>query len=415
MFDSLRKKLSEAIKGIVKKEEKEEKVAAAKEAEAPREEAPLGEPVAPKTKEPRRPEEEKHVAAEHHKEPLHQVVHEQPIAQSESSAQKGSPVADAEHKHGGRDAQRQDKPEPLLKTSIGTKIKGAIFGSVRLSASEIDDFSEKVRVSLLESEVSYDSSDQIAMAIRNKLETSKLDTRNLDSELRHALRESLLEVLGRMPQGADILKTVTQKVVAGESPVRMLFLGPNGTGKTTTMAKIAHKLLGMGLTCVFSASDTFRAAAIEQTEIHASRLGIPVVKSGYGADPASVAFDAIAYARSHGINVVLIDSAGRQETNKNLVNELHKIVRVAKPDIVVFVGESTAGSNLSDQIIEFNKVVKIDGIVLTKLDCDAKGGNAISVASATGIPIIFFGVGESYDAMVPYSAQFVVDSILPNN
>jgi len=142
-------------------------------------------------------------------------------------------------------------------------------------------------------------------------------------------------------------------------------------------------------------------------------LGITVIKSTYGADPASIAFDAIAYAKAHGADVVLIDSAGRQETNKSLINEVQKMVRIAKPDLTVFVGESTAGNRIAEQIKEFNKFVKIDGIILTKLDCDAKGGGALSISHTTGIPILFFGVGEDYNALMPYSPSYIVDAILP--
>ena len=181
------------------------------------------------------------------------------------------------------------------------------------------------------------------------------------------------------------------------------------------MAKIAYNFKKNGITCVLSASDTFRAAAIEQTEHHANKVGVPVIKSTYGADPASIAFDAIAYAKARGIHAVLIDSAGRQETNKNLINEMQKMVRVAKPDLTIFVGESIAGNQLSEQIKEFNKFMSIDGIILTKLDADAKGGNAISIAHVTGIPLLYLGTGESYDALVPYTPDFIVNAILPNN
>jgi fused signal recognition particle receptor len=404
MFDNLRKKLSDAIKGIVKKESAAENTQQDNNKSAvdkPHQEIKEVAVAVP-------PEAEK-------EQPVKSEIKEEPTNNHTKDIE--TPAAEVQpptRHHTERKEEKRDT-EPLLKTSIGTKIKGAIFGSVRLNDSEIEAFSEKIRISLLESEVSYKTADEIFDTIKTKLEGSRLNTKNLDGELRGTIRESLLTVLQRMPSGTDITGTIKNKMANGETPVKILFLGPNGTGKTTTMAKIAHKLKGLGITCAFSASDTFRAAAIEQTEIHANRLGIPVVKSKYGADPASVAFDAIAYAMAHGINAVLIDSAGRQETNRNLINELHKMVRVAKPDIVIFVGESTAGSNLSDQIIEFNKVVKIDGIVLTKLDCDAKGGNAISIAGATGIPILFFGIGEGYDAIIPYSAEFVVNSILPNN
>jgi fused signal recognition particle receptor len=180
------------------------------------------------------------------------------------------------------------------------------------------------------------------------------------------------------------------------------------------MAKIAYALKKRGISSVLSASDTFRAAAIEQTEHHAKSVGVPVIKSSYGADPASIAFDAIAFAKAHNIQVVLIDTAGRQETNKNLISEMQKMVRVSKPDITVFVGESTAGNQLTEQIKEFSKHIQIDGIILTKLDCDAKGGNAISMAYTVGIPLLLIGTGESYEALIQYTPQFMVDTILPN-
>ncbi|MDE1855610.1 MAG: signal recognition particle-docking protein FtsY, partial [Candidatus Micrarchaeota archaeon] len=174
-----------------------------------------------------------------------------------------------------------------------------------------------------------------------------------------------------------------------EMPFKILFIGPNGAGKTTSMAKVAHMLLKNGITCIMSASDTFRAAAVEQTVIHAQRLGIEAVKGIYGADPASVAFDAIAHARARGIDVVLIDSAGRQETNASLIEELKKIVRVTKPDLKLFVGESITGNSLLEQVRALNEAVKLDGIILTKLDVDAKGGNTLSILSETDVPVMF--------------------------
>ena len=142
-------------------------------------------------------------------------------------------------------------------------------------------------------------------------------------------------------------------------------------------------------------------------------MGVPVIKSSYGADPTSVAFDAVAYAKAHGNDVVLIDSAGRQETNKNLIGEVQKMHRVIKPDLTIYVGESVSGGMIAEQIAEFNKFIKIDGIILTKLDCDAKGGNSISISKVTGIPVLFFGTGEKYTDLVPYNPAKVVDMILP--
>ena len=148
-------------------------------------------------------------------------------------------------------------------------------------------------------------------------------------------------------------------------------------------------------------------------EHHANKIGVPIIKSVYGADPASIAFDAVAYARARNIDTVLIDSAGRQETNPSLIREMEKMVRVAKPNMIVFVGESTTGNAIANQIVEFSKHMKIDGIVLTKLDADARGGSALSISHLTGIPILFFGVGEGYDALVDYSPEFIADAIVP--
>jgi fused signal recognition particle receptor len=174
-------------------------------------------------------------------------------------------------------------------------------------------------------------------------------------------------------------------------------------------------LLSNGISCVRSASDTFRAAAIEQTAYHAGKLGINVIKGTYGADPASVAFDAIAHAKAHNIMVVLIDSAGRQETNKSLIEELKKMARVTAPDMKIFIGESISGNALLDQVKAINEAVSLDGIILTKLDVDAKGGNTLSILSETTIPILYFGTGEKYTDIMPYDPQFIVDNILPNN
>jgi fused signal recognition particle receptor len=167
-----------------------------------------------------------------------------------------------------------------------------------------------------------------------------------------------------------------------------------------------------GMTVVFSASDTFRAAAIEQAEVHATRLGITIIKSNYGADPASVAFDAINYARSHNIDAVLIDSAGRQDTNANLLDELKKMNRVAKPDIKIYIGESIGGNSIIEQIRAFNEAIGLDGAILTKIDCDAKGGTAISVSRSTGIPVLYLGIGQGYADLVPFDPHKIAQEIM---
>ncbi|MGI0100202.1 MAG: signal recognition particle-docking protein FtsY [Candidatus Micrarchaeaceae archaeon] len=370
MFEGLKKRLSEAVKVFIKKEESE-----AREEEKHEEERPLG---------------DKHVGNE---EPAPQKKDEGKVAK--------------ESKHD--DAKGNDD---VVKLSVATKIKSVFTGSVRLREPDIGGFLDTLRMSMLESDVSYDTTEYFIEELHGKLLGMQIGSKRMRDGIINAVRDSLFSVLQK-DGSMDIDAFIKERKASNAIPVKVLFLGPNGAGKTTTIAKVANRFKRMGMSSVLSASDTFRAAAIEQIEHHAKTLGVPVIKSSYGADPASIAFDAVKYAGAHSIDIVLIDSAGRQETNRNLINEIQKMVRVAKPDITIFVGESTAGNQISGQIKEFNKFVKIDGIILTKLDCDAKGGGALSISHTTGIPILFFGVGEKYDALAPYDPNFIVDTILP--
>ncbi len=398
MFDGLKKKLAEAVKTFVKSEAP---AAQSASAPVPRDETPSHPGVDAAPQEAGRPAD---TAA--------QSQNTEAIKPTMPDVKPASPAGG----DGGRQQVAHDKKpkEGLLKLSLSTKVKKVFSSAIRLNEREIDDFLEQIRISLLQSDVSFDVTETIVADMKSRLAEADIDSKNMAAGLLRVVKGALADVLARSKQGVDIYSYVAERIRSNSLPVKMLFIGSNGTGKTTTIGKIAYRLKAGGVSCVMSASDTFRAAAIEQTEYHANRIGVPVIKSRYGADPASIAFDAIAYAKAHGIAVVLMDSAGRQETNKNLINEMQKIVRVAQPDITIFVGESTAGSVIAEQIRELSKFVKIDGIILTKLDCDARGGNAISISNATGIPILFFGVGEAYDALIPYSPEFVINSVMPN-
>lgn len=310
-----------------------------------------------------------------------------------------------------KDEQKTEDKE-LINLSIKTRIKGALLRNVKISQSDIDKLKDTLTISMLQSDVAQETTEKFTSDLSKRLADTKFSYNNMKEKIMDDIRASLLDILNKTNNGIDIIEYVKNRLTI-EKPVRIVFLGPNGTGKTTTIAKIAYMLKKNNITSVMSASDTFRAAAIEQTEYHAIKVGVPVIKSSYGADPASVAYDAIGYARSHHIDVVLIDTAGRQETNKNLIIEVQKMVRISKPDLTIFVGESISGNVIAMQIFEFNKFVKIDGIILTKLDCDVKGGNVISIADITGIPILLFGTGEDYNAIIKYDPNFIVNSILP--
>jgi fused signal recognition particle receptor len=167
-----------------------------------------------------------------------------------------------------------------------------------------------------------------------------------------------------------------------------------------------------GFIPVAAASDTFRAGAIEQLSKHMDNIGVEMIRHDYKADAASVAYDTIEHARAKHRNVVLIDTAGRQVTDKNLMNELAKIVRVNEPDVVLFIGDSLAGNDVLIQAEEFSKHVRVDATILTKVDADEKGGAALSVAYITKKPIIYVGVGQTYEDLIPFDPEWFVNKIL---
>ena len=191
----------------------------------------------------------------------------------------------------------------------------------------------------------------------------------------------------------------------------IIFFGINGAGKTTTIAKVANLILKNKLKCLLVAADTFRAAAIQQLEEHGKKLGVKVVRQDYGSDPAAVAFDGVKSAKAKGIDVVLIDTAGRQHSNENLMEEMKKIVRVIKPDMKLFIGESITGNDCIEQVKKFNEIVKIDGIILSKADIDEKGGTALSVSYVSGKPILYFGVGQKYEDLKAFDKDYVLKNL----
>jgi fused signal recognition particle receptor len=197
-----------------------------------------------------------------------------------------------------------------------------------------------------------------------------------------------------------------------KEPFVLMFVGINGTGKTTTIAKVAHFLRDKSYSVLLAAADTYRAGSIEQLEEHGKRLGMRVIKSIYGGDPAAVAYDAVSHAKAHGINIVLIDTAGRMQTNQNLMNELVKVKRVVAPDLTVFVVDSLIGNDAVMQAEEFNKAIGVDATILTKVDADVKGGSALSVTYVTQKPILFIGVGQTYRDLELFNPEKFVNMVL---
>ncbi len=268
-----------------------------------------------------------------------------------------------------------------------------------------------LKLLLLSNDVAIDTADEICDRIVESFKGEQLgrlsSTKNM---LYDALEEIIIDIL-TPDQEIDLLKEIKKKNVKN-SPYVIVFFGTNGTGKTTTIAKIAFYLKKHNLSSVAVASDTFRAGAIEQLSYHMDNVGIRVIKHDYKSDPASVCYDAIEHAKSKKINVVLIDTAGRQVTDKNLMIEMQKIVRVAQPNLKVFVGDSLAGNDALYQAKEFKKHVGIDANILTKLDADAKGGAALSISFETKKPIIFVGVGQAYDNLEAFNRDLFISNIL---
>jgi len=281
-----------------------------------------------------------------------------------------------------------------------------------LTADELDEALRDLQLELLDSDVAYVVAEKITGSVKSTLAGTRA-RRLSDSQafIREALQRALLEVFSSSGQ-VDLAALVASKASA-QNPYVIVFVGVNGSGKTLTVARVTHYLQGKGFTVALACSDTFRAGAIEQLETLAARLGVRAVKHRYGGDAAAVAYDAVSYAKAHGINAVLIDTAGRMQTKKNLMDEMRKIVQVSKPDLVVFVGDALTGNDAVSQAEEFAKAVGIDASILTKMDADAKGGAAISIAYTLKKPILFLGVSQSLDGLKPFNAEEFVTSILP--
>ena len=277
---------------------------------------------------------------------------------------------------------------------------------ILLQEKDIEEPLMELEMVLLENDVALPVTDEIIARMKKDLvgRHRKIGA-SVDDLVVATLRSALCGVLG---DGLDLRDYIREH----ERPVKILFTGVNGTGKTTTVAKVGHYLQKNGFTVVIGAGDTFRAGAIEQIRTHADRLDIKVIQHQTGADPSAVLFDAVQYAKAHEIDVVLADTAGRFHNRANLMNQLEKIRRVMKPDLVVYVDEAVAGNDAVIRAGEFNRAVGTDAVVLTKADMDSKGGAAISVAHTVGKPILFLGTGQGYDDIMPFTPRIVVDELL---
>ena len=280
-----------------------------------------------------------------------------------------------------------------------------------LKAEKLRPILEEFRLNLIENDVAVPVAYYISEELEKRLDgvqVKRLGDRK--ERVKDTLHEVLIEILTTKEE-IRLLENIEQKRQMKE-PYTILFVGINGTGKTTSIAKVARFLMKNGYSVVLSGSDTYRAGSIEQLEEHAKRLGVRMIKHKYGSDPAAVAYDAISHAQSRGVNVVLIDTAGRIQTDRNLMSELSKIKRVVNPDLTVLVVDALIGNDAVMQAEEFHKSVSIDGTILTKVDADVKGGASLSVTYVTGKPIIFIGVGQNYEDLEAFEPERFTQMIL---
>lgn len=371
MFNFLKEKLKSAIERITKKVE-----------------APVEEPKVEKSVEEKVEEE------------VIEIKKEKPKKEKKQETKKEEPKVEE---------KKVEEKKEEIKTEVKEEKKG-FFGKLKekITTTKIadDQFSDlfwDLELALLENNVAV----EVIEKIKEDLKKNLVDKPIKRGEVANIIKSSLKETLkGLFKERFDLVTKAKEK-----KPYVICFFGINGAGKTTTIAKIANMFQEKGLKCVLAAADTFRAAAIDQLEEHANRLKIKIIKHDYGSDPAAVAFDSIKHAEAKGLDIVLIDTAGRMHSNKNLLDEMKKIIKVSKPDLKVFVGESITGNDCVEQATKFNEMVGIDAIVLSKADVDEKGGTAISISHATGKPILYLGVGQEYKDIKEFDPEIIIKAI----
>jgi fused signal recognition particle receptor len=283
------------------------------------------------------------------------------------------------------------------------------FSEKELAEKDINNILQELEISLLESDVATEVIDSLKSDLKKRLIGTKVDKHEIESVVKKSLIDSISGLFDAT-QKINVIEKIDAKKRLQE-PCIILFVGINGTGKTTTLAKFAHMLQQAKLSVVVAAADTYRAGAIEQLKEHTNRLNLKIIAQNYGADPAAVAKDAVLHAKSQKIDCVLIDTAGRMQTSKNLMDQIAKITKVVNPDLKIFVGDSLAGNDTVNQAREFYQHTKFDAAILTKSDADARGGAALSIVKVTNTPILFVGVGQDYKDLKPFDKELFIETV----
>lgn len=324
--------------------------------------------------------------------------------------------AEEESAEDGSEEESEDKKSFFSfgrkKSDDDGESSGGFFSFIRektISEKHVEDTLWELEMGLLEGDVAMEVASEVVESVKQNLVGKKIKRSNDITEYTfNALRDAVAEIID-IP-GKNMTEMIEEKKAQGE-PLVVMFVGINGTGKTTTIGKLANYYLKKGYTPVIAASDTFRAGAIEQVNYHADNVGVKLIKHQKGSDPAAVAYDAIEHARAQGKELVLIDTAGRMQTNTNLMDEMKKIKRVANPDLVIFVGDALTGNDATEQAVKFNDAIDVDGVILTKADADSKGGASLSIGYVIKKPILFLGMGQGYDDIMEYDAQWMLNQL----
>ncbi len=405
MFGRLKKSLKDSIKKIVRiaeepgvrKEEKEKK------------------PIEKKVEEKRKPIEKK-PKKKIEKKP-EKRIEEKPEKKTEKKPEKEEKPKEKETERIEEEPKEEpaeevkEEPEPVEEPEKEEKEKRGFFGlgrkitTRRLTNRDIDDFFDENETEFMTNNVAVEVLDFFRKNLKERLVEKPIKRSQASKFVAQVFEDTLFEIVN---QGDINL----EKMAKEKKPLLMVFLGFNGSGKTTSIARVAKYMMKKGKKVVLAAGDTFRAASIEQLEVHGKKLGIRVIKHQYGSDSAAVVFDAMRFAESNGYDVVLADTAGRMHTDKNLMDELRKVIRVNNPHLKVLVVDSLTGNDAVEQAERFHEAVGVDSVIMTKTDVNPKGGSILSVCYAIKKPILFIGTGQGYDDIIKFDPKKFVKDML---
>jgi len=466
MFGKLKEKLKKSLSIFSRKTEEEaedipkeevEELIEKKKAEVAKEQEEKPEPVKEELAPIEKPEPVKEKPAEEKEEEVPEVIKEKPepvkeaveeekpeekVIEEESATVKVKPTEKKEEptpepekvieetpapdEEPVEEKKEEPKPEPVKekeikkveepveekKEEVKEKPKKSLFGrfkealtTKKISGDKFEDLFWDLELVLLESNVSVKVIERIKEDLKEELVDKPLP-RDVPAKIKEVLSNTLKDILSI--ETFSLLDRIKEKNEKEGEPFVITFFGINGAGKTTTIAKLVHLLKENGITCVLAASDTFRAAAIQQLQEHADKLGVKMISHDYGSDAAAVAYDAVQYAKKNDVNAVLVDTAGRLHSNTNLMAELEKICRVSKPDLKIFIGESITGNDCIEQAEKFDKLINLDAAILSKADIDEDGCAPLSIAYTIKKPILYLGMGQEYKDLEEFNPDLIL-------